>query len=101
MNSVERIDSYTHVPTEEDVARKVNASALKGLHDPQWPRSGKIAPSHASARYRDDLDLTLKDLSFTISSGEKVGICGRTGSGKSTTLLLLMRLLETSPGSVC
>ena len=49
--------------------------------------------SHLRARYRDG-PVVLDDLSFSIKGGEKVGIVGRTGSGKSSLMTCLFRLLE-------
>ena len=51
-------------------------------------------------RYRDDLDLVLKSLSFSIDAGEKIGIVGRTGCGKSTLMNTLLRIVEPSGGQV-
>ena len=51
-------------------------------------------------RYRDDLDLVLNSLSFTIVAGEKIGIVGRTGCGKSTLMNTLLRIVEPSGGQV-
>ena len=45
-------------------------------------------------RYREKLPLVLKQLDFKIGSHQKIGIVGRTGSGKSTILLSMMRMLE-------
>lgn len=45
-------------------------------------------------KYRDNLPLVIKDISFTISNREKIGIVGRTGSGKSSLILILTRLKE-------
>ncbi|KAJ6225732.1 hypothetical protein RDWZM_004277 [Blomia tropicalis] len=53
-----------------------------------------------SVRYRDGLDYVLKSLDFTVESGEKIGIVGRTGSGKSTLTLALFRILEPTHGSI-
>merc|ERR1711884_420547 len=58
-----------------------------------WPVEGKIEFSHASMRYRDG-PLVLKDLSMTVRGGEKIGVCGRTGSGKSSLMIALFRISE-------
>ena len=54
----------------------------------------------ACFRYRDDLDLVLKGISFSITSGEKIGIVGRTGAGKSSLTLALFRIIEAAGGSI-
>lgn len=51
-------------------------------------------------RYRKNLDLVLKGLNFTITGGHKLGVVGRTGSGKSTIMLCLLRILEASEGQI-
>ena len=53
-----------------------------------------------SARYREGLDLVLKNIDFTIKAGEKIGIVGRTGAGKSSITLTLFRILELAEGSI-
>ncbi|TFK18058.1 metal resistance protein YCF1 [Coprinopsis marcescibilis] len=65
-----------------------------------WPASGKIEFAHYSARYREGLDLVLRDISFTIKPKEKIGICGRTGAGKSSLLLALFRIIEPASGTI-
>jgi len=60
---------------------------------------GKIVFRNVKLRYRQDLPLVLKNLSITIDAGEKVGICGRTGAGKSSLLVALFRLFEPESGS--
>ncbi|KAK1675658.1 P-loop containing nucleoside triphosphate hydrolase protein [Colletotrichum godetiae] len=77
-----------------------------------WPEKGAIEIKAVSASYgvsRDQLgsgaeekppaDLAIRELHLSISPGERVAICGRTGSGKSSLILLLLRLIETLPGS--
>lgn len=51
-------------------------------------------------RYRENLDLVLKGISFTVEGGEKVGIVGRTGAGKSSLTLALFRIIEAAGGSI-
>ncbi|ETV90679.1 hypothetical protein H310_14573 [Aphanomyces invadans] len=51
-------------------------------------------------RYRSHLDLVLKNVSFTVQAGEKVGICGRTGSGKSSLMAALFRMVEATDGRI-
>ncbi len=61
---------------------------------PCWPSEGKIEFSHVRMAYSPDVEPIFKDLSFVIEPGSKVGIVGRTGSGKSTLIMCLFRLAE-------
>lgn len=65
-----------------------------------WPTDGCITVTDLVVRYRSDLPPVLKGISFRVQRHEKVGICGRTGSGKSTLMQALYRLVEPSAGSV-
>jgi len=67
---------------------------------PEWPKAGQIEFSQASLRYRPNTELVLRGLDFKIKSGCKVGIVGRTGAGKSTLGLTLLRMLELETGSI-
>jgi ABC-type multidrug transport system fused ATPase/permease subunit len=89
MSSVERIQFYTdNIEPEapEDIPEKDPPQGT-------WPINGEIELSHASMRYRDG-PLVLKDLSFKVNAGEKIGVCGRTGSGKSSLMIALFRISE-------
>lgn len=95
MNSVERMVSYaTELPTE--------AAYRKTEYTPpdSWPEEGVIEFKEVDFAYRPGLPIVLKKLSMSIKSGEKVGICGRTGAGKSTIMSALYRLNEVSSGSI-
>ena len=97
MSSVERILSYTDniEPEAPDVIPDKDPSPG------EWPKQGEIELSHASMRYRDG-PMVLKDLSFKVKPGEKIGVCGRTGSGKSSLMIALFRIseLENDEGKI-
>lgn len=63
-----------------------------------WPTSGAVVYKNVSGGYKADSPPILKNIDLSIASGEKVGICGRTGSGKSTLISLLFRLLPSTSG---
>ena len=66
----------------------------------EWPYEGKIIIKNLKMKYRKDLDYVLCGISMEVRSGEKIGVCGRTGAGKSSLLLTLFRLVEPSDDSV-
>ena len=94
MNSVERVKEYIEVEQE--------ASAIIDEARPakNWPSEGAIHFIDYSTRYRPDLEPVLKDLTLSIKSGERVGIVGRTGAGKSSLALALFRGLEAEQGKI-
>ncbi|KAI5243109.1 putative multidrug resistance protein, partial [Aureobasidium subglaciale] len=65
-----------------------------------WPQAGAVAFESISAGYGPEKPLVLRDVSLSVRAGEKIGICGRTGSGKSTLIAVLFRLLPTRTGTV-
>ena len=94
MNAVERIQEYIDVDQE--------AAARVPSNEPQanWPSHGSIHFIGYSTRYRSDLDTVLRSLTFKIEGGEKVGVVGRTGAGKSSMALALFRGLEAEEGKI-
>lgn len=70
------------------------------LLDPAWPQQGAIDIKDVAVRYRSSLPFALDGASFRVPSGCRIGVVGRTGSGKSTIVQTLFRLLETQRGSI-
>jgi ATP-binding cassette subfamily C (CFTR/MRP) protein 1 len=66
----------------------------------EWPKQGKISFVNYSAKYRKELDCVLENLNFDILSGEKIGIVGRSGAGKSSLILGLFRIIHHSTGRI-
>jgi ABC-type multidrug transport system fused ATPase/permease subunit len=88
MNSVIRLYEYIdNNPAEKSFEERAPATE-------NWPTEGNYSINNASYRYRAELPLVLKKISFDIRSKEKIGVVGRTGSGKSTLTLGLLRILE-------
>jgi ATP-binding cassette, subfamily C (CFTR/MRP), member 1 len=97
MNAVERVVEYLDKPLESDheTAPKVLAALPTA-----WPQKGKLEVTGLNMRYRPGLPLVLKDLTFTAMAGEKLGVCGRTGSGKSSLFVALFRVVEPASGTI-
>ncbi|KAE8155606.1 multidrug resistance-associated protein [Aspergillus tamarii] len=94
MNSVERVNEYLGVEQEA-------MAVIPDSRPPApWPSHGEVEFSSYTTRYRADLDPVLRDVSFTVRAGEKVGIVGRTGAGKSSLALALLRGLEAEKGRI-
>ncbi|KAJ7869699.1 P-loop containing nucleoside triphosphate hydrolase protein [Mycena olivaceomarginata] len=91
--AIDRIEEFARLPAEETTgsSEQVSISVQDGS---AWPSAGSLAFSNFSMKYREDLPLALKNLSFDLQGGLKIGICGRTGSGKSSTVLALFRGID-------
>lgn len=92
MNSVERL-AYYH----ENITPEVT-------HDPvavpaDWPQAGVLKLDKVCARYRSN-PLVLRNISLAVKAGENIGVCGRTGSGKSSLLKTLTRIIELDSGTI-
>ncbi|KAL9237378.1 hypothetical protein vseg_011933 [Gypsophila vaccaria] len=92
--SVERVDQYMHIPSEAP-------EVIEDRRPPQnWPLVGKVEISDLQIRYRPDAPLVLQGVSCTFEGGDKIGIVGRTGSGKTTLIGALFRLVEPVGGKI-
>lgn len=92
MTSVERLLYFRGIPTEDD-----SSSAAV---TPAWPSSGTIQFRNLHLKYRPELPLVLRGVNMEISAGQKIGICGRTGAGKSSLMIALFRICEFEAGTV-
>jgi ATP-binding cassette subfamily C (CFTR/MRP) protein 4 len=89
MISVERMLEYARqIPAEE-------VDTSPGFTTSGWPSNGEMELQNLCMRYRDDLPSVLHDVSFKIPAGARVGIVGRSGSGKSSLFAAILRLADT------
>lgn len=93
--AVERIKEYGETKQEADWVSSTDANLPKN-----WPEQGQVVFRDFQVRYREGLDLVLRGITFTVQGGEKVGIVGRTGAGKSSLTLALFRIIESAGGQI-
>ncbi|KAL5996741.1 Multidrug resistance-associated protein 5 [Asimina triloba] len=92
--SVERIHQYCQLPSEAP-------SVIENCQPPSsWPEHGTIELIDLKVRYKESLPVVLHGVTCTFPGGKKIGIVGRTGSGKSTLIQALFRLIEPAGGKI-
>lgn len=94
MISVERILQFTKLPSEAPLVIKDNRP------DSKWPATGKIELEDLYVQYTPALPMVLKGITCTFPGEKKIGVVGRTGSGKSTLIQALFRVVEPSGGRI-
>ncbi|CAJ1963971.1 unnamed protein product [Sphenostylis stenocarpa] len=92
--SVERILQYTSLPSEAPLVIKDNQP------EDSWPSFGEVHIQDLQVRYAPHLPIVLRGLTCTFTAGAKTGIVGRTGSGKTTLVQTLFRLIEPVAGQI-
>jgi len=93
MVNAERCMNVMNIPKESFIEEQLTSR-------PNWPENGSIQFKDVCLKYRPNLDRVLHELSFSVKPGEKVGVVGRTGAGKSTMSLALSRIIELEWGSI-
>ncbi|KZT65538.1 P-loop containing nucleoside triphosphate hydrolase protein [Daedalea quercina L-15889] len=88
--SISRIHEIVNLPPEED------PTGNPATPDRNWPSSGSVEFKGVSMRHKPELEPAVSDVSFITTPGMKVGICGRSGSGKSSMVLALFRGVDDS-----
>ncbi|KAI0710130.1 P-loop containing nucleoside triphosphate hydrolase protein [Earliella scabrosa] len=97
MSSVERIVQYSR---QDQIPQEAPHEIAEKKPPSEWPAEGAIEFKEVVMRYRPGLPFVLKGLSMQINGGEKIGVVGRTGAGKSTLMLALFRIVELTSGSI-
>jgi len=107
MVSVERNAEYVHdlpreaVRTDDDKPdADVDDCAWRSMVDIAWPQSGAFEFRDVELRYRPGLPLALKGVSFAVAAAEHVGVVGRTGSGKTSLINSMLRMVELAGGTI-
>lgn len=93
MNAVERLQYYGTQLEEEAPLKTIDVR-------PSWPEKGEIIFDNVEMRYRAELPLVLSGMTMHVAGGERIGIVGRTGAGKSSIMATLFRLVEVSGGRI-
>ncbi|KAG0271436.1 hypothetical protein BGZ95_000753 [Linnemannia exigua] len=97
MVSVERMMEYAHVKPEESGRHRKNPDGSSVIPN-GWPTEAKVTFSDMSLTYPRGDGPVLKNISLDFKAGEKIGIVGRTGAGKSSMIGAIFRLVETMTG---
>ncbi|XP_018359854.1 PREDICTED: multidrug resistance-associated protein 1 isoform X3 [Trachymyrmex cornetzi] len=92
--AVERIKEYS------ETAQEAPWKNTEFTPSKEWPKHGRVDFKDFKVRYREGLDLVLNGLTFSVLGGEKIGIVGRTGAGKSSMTLALFRIIEAAQGKI-
>ncbi|KAL3662988.1 hypothetical protein V7S43_011931 [Phytophthora oleae] len=96
--SVERLLFFREIEREEDGGKRIADLVTNQQHT--WPSRGAVRFKGLCLRYRPELPLVLKGVNMEVAAGEKVGICGRTGAGKSSLMIALFRICDFDSGRV-
>ncbi|KAJ6263982.1 ABC multidrug transporter B [Drechslerella dactyloides] len=94
LGAIARMREFNQTVPQEDDGAAHSAPA------PEWPSRGNVIYRNYAASHTINSDIVLKSINLDVAAGRKLGICGRSGSGKSSMITALFRLLETQGGSI-
>lgn len=94
LGAVSRIKEFTENTDSE------NLPGEDGTPPPEWPLRGDLEIHGMSAAYSSNTSSVLSNISFSIAHGQRIAVCGRTGSGKSSLVLALLRMIDLTEGTI-
>ncbi|KAM3511567.1 hypothetical protein MY11210_004785 [Beauveria gryllotalpidicola] len=89
--AIDRVLDIAEAPTERQSGEDVAAS---------WPASGRLEVKDVTVRYDADLPPVLRGITFSLAAGERLGVVGRTGAGKTSLVNALLRFIDIEEGSI-
>jgi len=90
--AMERVEELNHIEQEKPAIVPSKTPAAS------WPSEGQIVIKNLQLRYRPNLPLVLRGIDLTVNAGERIGVCGRSGCGKSSLFMALLRMVEPLEG---
>ncbi|XP_050431302.1 ATP-binding cassette sub-family C member Sur-like isoform X2 [Adelges cooleyi] len=95
MSAVERTEEFATIPTENYRSDRFSATITRA-----WPSKGSIILDKVSVKYDENQEPVISNVSLHILPGQKVGICGRTGSGKSSLVMSILNMVPIRDGTI-
>ncbi|KAK7690924.1 hypothetical protein QCA50_006027 [Cerrena zonata] len=99
-NYMQSVETMVHYSDGKQIDQEAPHELPDQKPPTEWPAKGAIEFDNIFMRYRSGLPFVLKGMSLSVKGGEKIGVVGRTGAGKSSLMLALFRIVELSSGSI-
>ncbi|PQK15090.1 hypothetical protein BB8028_0005g06060 [Beauveria bassiana] len=95
LNAIDRVLGLASIPSEEEDGEQDGAVSPEN-----WPSHGQVKVRKLGVRYSENLPWTLSNISFSVQAGQRLGIVGRTGAGKSSLINSLLRFVDATAGEI-